>query len=41
MSDLFHEKMPFDFLDKIFKVIEKTPQHQFQILTKREKILAK
>jgi protein gp37 len=25
MSDLFHEKMPFDFLDEIFKVIESTP----------------
>ncbi|MDR3285969.1 MAG: phage Gp37/Gp68 family protein [Prevotellaceae bacterium] len=40
MSDLFHEQMPFDFLDKIFEVIEKTPHHQYQILTKREKILA-
>jgi protein gp37 len=40
MSDLFHEKMPFEFLDKIFEVIEKTSQHQYQILTKREKILA-
>lgn len=39
MSDLFHEKMPFDFLDDVFKVIKETPQHQYQILTKREKIL--
>jgi protein gp37 len=39
MSDLFHEKMPFDFLDKIFEVIESTPQHHYQILTKREHIL--
>jgi len=39
MSDLFHEKMPFDFLDKIFDVIEKTPRHCFQILTKRGKIM--
>lgn len=37
MSDLFHEKMPFDFLDKIFEIIEKTPQHTYQILTKRDK----
>ena len=36
MSDLFHEKMPFDFLDKIFDVIASTPQHHYQILTKRE-----
>ncbi len=40
MSDLFHEKMPFDFLDKVFKTIEETPLHQYQILTKRENILA-
>ena len=40
MSDLFHEKMPFDFLDKVFKIIEETPIHQYQILTKRENILA-
>ncbi|GGI55940.1 DUF5131 family protein [Winogradskyella haliclonae] len=40
MSDLFHEKMPYDYLDRIFEVMEKTPRHQYQILTKREKILA-
>ena len=36
MSDLFHEHMPDEFLDEIFKVIELTPQHIYQILTKRE-----
>lgn len=36
MSDLFHEKMPEDFLDKIFSVIKESPQHIYQILTKRE-----
>lgn len=36
MSDLFHEKMPDLFLDKIMGVIELTPQHVYQILTKRE-----
>ena len=41
MSDLFHEKMPFDFLDEIFEVISSTPQHHYQILTKREHILQK
>lgn len=40
MSDLFHEKMPFDFLDNVFDTIRETPQHQYQILTKRETILA-
>ena len=36
MSDLFHEKMPVEFLDAIFDVINRTPQHIYQILTKRE-----
>ncbi|MDR2409201.1 MAG: phage Gp37/Gp68 family protein [Bacteroidales bacterium] len=36
MSDLFHEKMPFECLDKIFETIKNTPQHHYQILTKRE-----
>lgn len=39
MSDLFHEKMPFDFLDSVFETIRLTPQHTYQILTKRENIL--
>jgi protein gp37 len=41
MSDLFHEKMPFDYLDLIFDTIQKTPQHSYQILTKREDVLKK
>lgn len=36
MSDLFHENMSQDFLDKIMGVIDLTPQHIYQILTKRE-----
>ncbi|WP_428741398.1 DUF5131 family protein [Tenacibaculum sp.] len=40
MSDLFHEKMPFEYLDKVFEVMEQTPRHEYQILTKREDILA-
>ena len=39
MSDLFHEQMPFDFLDQVFAVIARTPRHSYQILTKREEIL--
>lgn len=35
MSDLFHEDVPFEFIDKILEVIVKTPQHRYQILTKR------
>ena len=40
MSDLFHEEMPFQYLDAIFDIIKKTPWHTYQILTKREKIMA-
>lgn len=36
MSDLFHENMPIEFLNKIMGVIDLTPQHIYQILTKRE-----
>lgn len=35
MSDIFHEKMPIDYLNQIFSVIEQTPQHTYQLLTKR------
>ena len=35
MSDIFHERMPIDYLDKIFSVIRQTPQHTYQLLTKR------
>lgn len=35
MSDIFHEEVPFDFVDKIMDTIIRTPQHRFQILTKR------
>ncbi len=35
MSDIFHKDMPDDYLKIIFDVIQKTPQHTYQILTKR------
>lgn len=35
MSDLFHEDVPFDFIDNVFAVMDCCPQHTFQILTKR------
>jgi len=35
MSDLFHEDIPFAFLDEVFDVIKQTPHHTYQILTKR------
>ena len=39
MSDLFHEDVPLSFIKKIFKVMNDTPQHTYQILTKRGDIL--
>ena len=35
MSDIFHEEVPYDFVDKMFEIIRQTPQHRYQILTKR------
>ena len=35
MSDIFHEEVPFGFVDKIMDTIQQTPQHRYQILTKR------
>src|SRR5215208_4868915 len=40
MSDVFHELVPFDFIDEIFRVMEACPKHTFQVLTKRPKIMA-
>jgi protein gp37 len=39
MSDLFHEKIPVDFVKSVFKVMLETPRHTFQILTKRSEHL--
>ncbi len=36
MSDLFHKDVPFSYVDEVFDVIRQTPQHRYQILTKRE-----
>lgn len=41
MSDLFHENMPFDFIQRVFKVMNDNPMHTFQVLTKRADILSK
>ena len=35
MSDIFHKDVPFDFVEQIMQTIEQTPQHSYQILTKR------
>lgn len=39
MSDLFHENVPPAFIDDVFDVIANTPQHTYQILTKRADIM--
>ena len=35
MSDLFHEKVPVEFIQKVFNVMRRASWHTFQILTKR------
>lgn len=40
MSDLFHEEVPLSFIEKVFDVMCRSPQHIFQVLTKRSKRLA-
>lgn len=35
MSDMFHKDVPFEFVDKIMSIIKRTPQHNYQLLTKR------
>lgn len=40
MSDLFHADVPLDFIRSVFAVMEGTPHHTYQVLTKRSKRLA-
>jgi len=35
MSDLFHPGVPFPFIKKVFEVMNNTPKHTYQVLTKR------
>lgn len=37
MSDLFHPRVPTDFIRAVFGIMECCPQHTFQVLTKRPK----
>src|SRR5690606_14032030 len=41
MSDLFHEQVPFDFVDAVFGVMAACPEHTFQVLTKRAERMLK
>lgn len=40
MSDLFHKDVPFEYVQRVFAVIEKASWHHFQMLTKRADRLA-
>ena len=40
MSDLFHQQVPFPFIDRVMNTIRETPQHTYQVLTKRPKVMA-
>lgn len=39
MSDLFHQNVPVDFIQRVFNVMSRCPQHTFQVLTKRSERL--
>ena len=40
MADLFHDDVPFNFIDKVMSTIRLTGHHRYQILTKRAKRMA-
>ena len=39
MSDLFHQRIPRDFIDRVFDEMEGTDHHVFQVLTKRSSLM--
>jgi protein gp37 len=41
MSDLFHDSVPIAFIQRVFEVMTNTPEHDYQLLTKRSRRLAK
>lgn len=41
MSDLFHDRIPDSYIEQVFEVIEQTPQHTYQVLTKRAARMAR
>lgn len=40
MSDLFHINVPTSFIDDVFGTMARTPQHTYQVLTKRPQRMA-
>jgi protein gp37 len=41
MSDLFHADVPEEYIQRVFDVMVRTPQHTYQVLTKRAERLAR
>jgi protein gp37 len=41
MSDLFHVDVPDSYISRVFDVMRDTPQHQYQLLTKRSARMAR
>lgn len=41
MSDLFHKDVPMEFVARVFGVMAATPQHTYQVLTKRPKRMSR
>jgi protein gp37 len=35
LSDLFHDDVPWSFIEQVFDTMQATPQHTYQVLTKR------
>ena len=40
MGDLFHQEVPVEFISRVFQVMASSPQHTYQLLTKRAERLA-
>ncbi len=41
MSDLFHENSSLEFVRRVFEVMQQTPRHRYQVLTKRPERMAR
>lgn len=39
MSDLFHKEVPLAYIKQVFKVMNETPHHTYQVLTKRPELV--
>ena len=39
MSDMFHEDIPLEYIQRVFKIMNDNPIHTFQVLTKRSNLL--